>query len=46
VVPYSTVTLPAAGKKAFDFEYYDEHCHYWDYDKVYMEIHIPINERG
>jgi AraC family transcriptional regulator len=33
-------------EEAFDFEYYDEHCHYWDYDKVYMEIHIPIKERG
>jgi AraC family transcriptional regulator len=31
---------------AYDFEYYDEHCHHWDYDKVYMEIHIPIKERG
>jgi AraC family transcriptional regulator len=30
---------------SFDFEYYDEHCHYWDYEKVYMEIHIPIKER-
>ena len=33
-------------EKAYDFEYYDEHCHHWDYDKVYMEIHIPIKERG
>jgi AraC family transcriptional regulator len=31
---------------AYDFEYYDEHCHHWDYEKVYMEIHIPIKERG
>lgn len=29
----------------FDFEYYDEHCHYWDYEKIYMEIHIPIREK-
>jgi AraC family transcriptional regulator len=33
-------------EKSFDFEYYDEHCHYWDYDRIYMEIHIPIKERG
>jgi AraC family transcriptional regulator len=33
-------------EEAFDFEYYDEHCHHWDYDKIYMEIHIPIKERG
>ncbi|WBW96752.1 AraC family transcriptional regulator [Oceanirhabdus sp. W0125-5] len=26
----------------FDFEYYDERCHPWEYDKVSMEIHIPI----
>lgn len=32
-------------EEAYDFEYYDEHCHHWDYDKVYMEIHIPIKER-
>ncbi|CAM3938500.1 helix-turn-helix domain-containing protein [Mesobacillus zeae] len=30
----------------FDFEYYDEHCHYWDFEKIFMEIHIPIKERG
>jgi AraC family transcriptional regulator len=30
---------------SFDFEYYDEHCHHWDYEKVYMEIHIPLKER-
>lgn len=33
-------------EEAYDFEYYDEHCHHWDYEKVYMEIHIPIKERG
>jgi AraC family transcriptional regulator len=33
-------------EEAFDFEYYDEHCHHWDFEKVYMEIHIPIKERG
>lgn len=30
---------------AYDFEYYDEHCHYWDYEKIYMEIHIPVKEK-
>ncbi|MGG3467445.1 AraC family transcriptional regulator [Neobacillus pocheonensis] len=29
----------------YDFEYYDEHCHYWEFEKIYMEIHIPIKER-
>ncbi|WP_462412874.1 AraC family transcriptional regulator [Neobacillus sp. Marseille-QA0830] len=29
---------------AFDFEYYDENCHYWDFEKIYMEIHIPIKK--
>lgn len=33
-------------EEAFDFEYYDEHCHHWDHEKIYMEIHIPIKERG
>lgn len=32
-------------EESLDFEYYDEHCHYWDYDKIYMEIYIPIKER-
>jgi AraC family transcriptional regulator len=32
-------------ENSFDFEYYDEHCHYWDYEKIYMEIHVPIKER-
>jgi len=26
----------------FDFEYYDERCHPWEYNKVSMEIQIPI----
>jgi AraC family transcriptional regulator len=30
---------------AFDFEYYDEQCHYWDFEKIYMEVHIPIKEK-
>ncbi|WP_257009395.1 AraC family transcriptional regulator [Bacillus sp. 7884-1] len=33
-------------EEAYDFEYYDEHCHHWDYERIYMEIHIPIKERG
>lgn len=33
-------------ENSFDFEFYDEHCHYWDYEKIYMEIHIPIKERN
>ncbi|WP_245640388.1 AraC family transcriptional regulator [Neobacillus massiliamazoniensis] len=32
-------------ESVFDFEYYDEYCHYWDFEKIYMEIHIPIKER-
>ena len=30
------------GVDNFDFEYYDEHCHPWEYNKVSMEIHIPV----
>jgi AraC family transcriptional regulator len=26
----------------YDFEYYDEHCHTWEYKKISMEIYIPI----
>jgi AraC family transcriptional regulator len=32
-------------ENSFDFEYYDEHCHYWDFEKIYMEIHIPVKEK-
>ncbi|KAB2334583.1 AraC family transcriptional regulator [Cytobacillus depressus] len=32
-------------EKGYDFEYYDEHCHYWDHEKIYMEIHLPIKEK-
>jgi AraC family transcriptional regulator len=28
-----------------DFEYYDEQCHYWVYDKIHMEIYIPIKDK-
>ncbi|GLC89601.1 AraC family transcriptional regulator [Lysinibacillus piscis] len=38
--------LPSADyeidEQAFDFEFYDERCHPWEYDKVMMEIYIPI----
>jgi AraC family transcriptional regulator len=33
-------------EEGFDFEFYDEHCHYWDFKKIYMEIHIPIKEKS
>ena len=29
----------------FDFEYYDERCHPWEYEKLCMEIYIPIKKR-
>lgn len=29
----------------FDFEYYDEHCHSSEYDRIYMEIFIPIKDK-
>lgn len=27
-----------------DFEFYDERCHPWEYDKLLMEIHVPIKK--
>lgn len=30
---------------SYDFEYYDEHCHDWEYENIYMEIYLPIKER-
>lgn len=27
-----------------DFEFYDERCHNWEYDKLLMEIHVPIKK--
>ncbi len=30
----------------FDYEYYDERCHPWEYEKVSMEIHIPIKPQN
>lgn len=29
-----------------DFEFYDEHCHPWEYDKISMNIYIPIIKRN
>ncbi|WP_391118582.1 AraC family transcriptional regulator [Psychrobacillus sp. L3] len=29
----------------YDFEYYDEHCHDWEYERIYMEIYLPIKVR-
>lgn len=28
-----------------DFEFYDERCHPWQFDKLSMNIYIPINKR-
>lgn len=28
-----------------DFEFYDEKCHPWQYDKISMEIYIPIKHK-
>ncbi|RSD28467.1 AraC family transcriptional regulator [Mesobacillus subterraneus] len=41
--PHSSYEVDEEG---FDFEFYDEHCHYWDFKRVYMEIHIPIKEKS
>ena len=30
---------------SYDFEYYDENCHHWDHEKIYMEIHLPVKKR-
>lgn len=32
-------------ENVYDFEYYDEHCHDWEYEKIYMEIYLPVKER-
>ena len=42
-LPHSSYEVDESG---FDFEYYDEHCHYWDYERIYMEIHLPIKEKS
>lgn len=28
-----------------DFEFYDERCHHWEYEKICMDIYIPIKKR-
>lgn len=28
----------------FDFEFYDEHCHPWEYNEFFMEIYVPIKK--
>jgi AraC family transcriptional regulator len=28
-----------------DFEFYDERCHSWEYEKICMDIYIPIKKR-
>ncbi|MBC7959124.1 MAG: AraC family transcriptional regulator [Vallitaleaceae bacterium] len=42
--------FPSSGyeidESKFDFEYYDERCHPWEYDKISMEIHIPIKSKA
>lgn len=32
-------------ENVYDFEYYDEHCHDWLYEKIFMEIYLPIKRR-
>ena len=39
-------SLYEVDETSYDFEYYDEHCHDWDYEKIYMEIYLPIKERN
>lgn len=41
--------LPHSGyevdESSYDFEYYDENCHHWEHEKIYMEIHLPVQKR-
>ncbi|MEH7121695.1 AraC family transcriptional regulator [Bacillus sp. JJ1532] len=39
-------SLYEVDERGYDFEYYDEHCHYWDYERIFMEIHLPIKEKS
>lgn len=32
-------------EQGYDFEYYDELCHHWLYEKITMEIYVPIKEK-
>lgn len=42
--------LPHSGyevnENGYDFEYYDEKCHYWEHEKIYMEIYLPVKRKG
>ncbi len=38
-LPFSSYEVD---EERYDFEYYDEHCHDWIYEKIYMEIFLPI----
>ncbi|WP_318616603.1 effector binding domain-containing protein [Sporosarcina sp. YIM B06819] len=42
-LPHSLYEVDETG---YDFEYYDEHCHDWEYEKIYMEIYLPIKEKS
>ncbi|MFJ7935380.1 helix-turn-helix domain-containing protein [Sporosarcina sp. NPDC096371] len=39
-------SLYEVDEASYDFEYYDEHCHDWVYEKIYMEIYLPIKEKS
>ncbi|MEK5039728.1 AraC family transcriptional regulator [Sporosarcina sp. FSL K6-3457] len=39
-------SLYEVDETSYDFEYYDEHCHHWEYEKIYMEIYLPIKEKS
>ncbi len=39
-------SLYEVDETSYDFEYYDEHCHDWEYKKIYMEIYLPIKEKS
>lgn len=39
-------SLYEVDETSYDFEYYDEHCHHWEYVKIYMEIFLPIKEKS
>lgn len=39
-------SLYEVDEKGYDFEYYDEHCHDWEYEKIVMEIYLPIKNKS
>lgn len=39
-------SLYEVDETSYDFEYYDEYCHDWEYEKIYMEIYLPIKEKS